>query len=91
LEGAKSSEEIALIGVHRAAHTHAQLTQAERRLVYKSIGLSAHGSARLPVNEFGSILAAKLAKYAGFAADNHCIVNNLVSDSYHSKEEATIR
>jgi hypothetical protein len=32
----------------------------------QSIGLSAHGSARLPVNGFGSILAANAAKYAGF-------------------------
>jgi hypothetical protein len=31
-----------------------------------TIGLSAHGSARLPVVEFGSILAANAAKYAGF-------------------------
>jgi hypothetical protein len=33
----------------------------------QSIGLSAHESARLPDDEFGSILAANAAKYAGFA------------------------
>jgi hypothetical protein len=33
----------------------------------RSIGLPAHGTARLPDEEFGSILAANAAKYAGFA------------------------
>jgi hypothetical protein len=33
----------------------------------QSIGLSAHGPARLPDDEFGSILAASAAEYAGFA------------------------
>jgi hypothetical protein len=32
----------------------------------RSIGLPAHGTARLPDDEFGSILAANAAKYAGF-------------------------
>jgi hypothetical protein len=31
------------------------------------IGLSAHGAARLPVMNFGSILVANTANYAGFA------------------------
>jgi hypothetical protein len=33
----------------------------------RSIGLPAHGTVRLPDDEFGSILAANAAKYAGFA------------------------
>ncbi|HSY36320.1 MAG TPA: hypothetical protein VK814_11270 [Acidobacteriaceae bacterium] len=32
----------------------------------QTIGLSAHGAARLPDDEFGSILAANAANYAGF-------------------------
>jgi hypothetical protein len=37
------------------------------RTTTTSIGLSAHGSARSPVVEFGSILAANAANHAGFA------------------------
>jgi len=48
-------------------------SQVERRLIKlrrgftQSIGLSAHGPARLPDDGFGSILAANAAKYASFA------------------------
>jgi hypothetical protein len=55
------------------------------------IGLPAHGTARLPGNEFGSILQQMLPTMPVLPAHKYFSVNNLGFEPYHGMEALAIR